>query len=188
MIYIFFLNEKRFLKHSFSFTEKISFNFISVKVFKMAMQEYLDKIEALQSEKNKIVFSNNTDVELCIQKIKNKTTELSFTLSEVLQNSNSKMTIINKNVLKRFSNHLGLLFLEEQESGNVCFANNNEVRPEYKQSFKLIDVLDYIYAFGHSTAFKESQKIIITSETDLFWKLTKIGSSLREITISKGFK
>lgn len=151
----------------------------------MTIQEYLDKIQALESEKNKIVFSNNAYLELYIQKIKNKTTELSFTLTEILQNSNFKKAIINKDILKRFSNHLGLLFLEEQESGNVCFANSDEVRSEYKQSFKLIDVLDYIYAFGHSTTFKESQKIIIiTSETDLFWKLAKIGSSLRERTIS----
>ncbi|MGE8340007.1 hypothetical protein BSF41_25690 [Flavobacterium sp. ACN2] len=150
----------------------------------MTIQGYLDKIEVLQSEKNKTTFSDNADVELCIQKIKNKTTELSFTLTEIFQKSNSKKTIINKDILKRFSNHLGLLFLEEQESGNVCFANSDEVRSEYKQSFKLINMLDYIYAFGHSTAFKESQKIIITSETDLFWKLAKIGSSLRERTIS----
>lgn len=180
MIYIFFLNEKRFLKHSFSFTEKISFNFMTVKVFKMTIQGYLDKIEVLQNEKNKIVYSDNADLELYIQKIKNETTELSFTLTEIFQKSNSKTTIINKDVLKRFSNHLGLLFLEEQESGNVCFANSDEVRSEYKQSFKLIDVLNYIYAFAHSSAFKESQKIIITSETDLFWKLAKIGSGLRK--------
>ncbi|MCM0666261.1 hypothetical protein [Flavobacterium tyrosinilyticum] len=151
----------------------------------MTIQEYLDKIEALQNEKNKIVFSDNADLDLYIQKIKNETRELSFTLTEIFQKSNSKMTIINENILEMFSNHLGLLFLEEQESGNVCFANNNDVRPEYKQSFKLIDGLDYVYAFSHSTAFKESQKIIITSETDLFWKLAKIGSNLRERTLNK---
>lgn len=146
----------------------------------MTIQEYLDKIESLQNEKNKIVYSDNADLELYIQKIKNETRELSFTLTEIFQKSNSKTTIINKDVLEMFSNHLDLLFLEEQESGNVCFANSDEVRSEYKQSFKLIDVLDYIYAFGHSTAFKESQKVIVPSEKDLFWKLVKIGSGIRK--------
>jgi hypothetical protein len=145
----------------------------------MTIQEYLDKIQALQSEKNKTTFSDNADVELCIQKIKNKTTELSFTLTEIFQKSNSEKTIINKDILKRFSNHLGLLFLEEQESGNICFANSDEVRPEYRQSFRLIDFLDYTYAFMHSLVYQESQKIIISSESVVFWKLVKIGLSLR---------
>lgn len=119
-------------------------------------------------------------MELCIQKIKNKTTELSFTLTEIFQKSNSEKTIINKDILKRFSNHLGLLlFLEEQESGNICFANSDEVRPEYRQSFRLIDFLDYTYAFMHSLVYQESQKIIISSESVVFWKLVKIGLSLR---------
>lgn len=139
----------------------------------MTIQEYFAKIEALQSDKN--TSSDNADLELYIQKILKNGTEFSFTLNSLFQKST-----INDNVIAKFSDHLKLLFLDEQESGNVCFANSGEVRPEYRQSFKLIDLLDYVYAFMHSSFYKESQKIIITEETEVFWKLVKIGSNLRK--------
>ncbi|MFC4477823.1 hypothetical protein [Flavobacterium chungangensis] len=144
----------------------------------MTIQEYLNKIEALRQEKTTIAFQENVDLEFCVQKIQQSSPDASFIIDDLFQEI-SEIIFINKDVVKYFANHLGLLFLEEQESGNVCFANSEEVRAEYKQSFKLIDVLDYIYAFGHSTAFKESQKVIVPSEKDLFWKLVKIGLSLR---------
>jgi len=164
----------------FLFIKKYHLNLYHLRLFKMTIQEYLDKIEALQGEKTKIVFSNNADLELCIQKIKSIDTNLSFSLNEILQKSDSKMITVNKDVIKQFSDHLRLLFLEEQNSENVCFANSDEVRSEYRQSFKLIDLLDYVYAFAHSFAFKESERILLASETDFFWKLVKIGSSLRK--------
>ena len=145
----------------------------------MTIKEYLNKIESLQSEKNTIVYSDNADLEFCIQKIKQNSVELSFTLDIFLKKQNSETTILNHEIIKLFENKLELLFLEE-ESGNVCFANSDEVREEYRQSFKLIELLDYIYAFAHSSVFAVFQKIIIPSETELFWKLVKIGSSLRE--------
>mgnify|MGYP003583495161 CR=1 FL=1 len=144
----------------------------------MTIQEYLNKIEALRQEKTAITFQENVDLEFCVQKIQQSSPDASFIIDDLFQET-SEIIFINKDVVKYFANHLGLLFLEEQESGNVCFANSDEVRSEYKQSFKLIDVLDYIYAFGHSTAFKESQKVILSSETVFFWKLVKIGLSLR---------
>ncbi|MDP5200046.1 hypothetical protein [Flavobacterium sp. DG2-3] len=145
----------------------------------MTIKEYLNKIESLKSEKNTIVYSDNADLEFCMQKIKQNSEELFFTLDIFLKKRNSETTILNYEIIKLFENKLGLLFLEE-ESGNVCFANSDEVREEYRQSFKLMDLLDYIYAFEHSSIFTVSQKIIITSETELFWKLVKIGSGLRE--------
>ncbi|WP_286966420.1 hypothetical protein, partial [Flavobacterium sp. UBA4854] len=104
----------------------------------------------------------------------------SFTLDFLLNKQTQESTTVNTEVIKMFSDHLGLFFIGDQESENVCFANSIEVRPEYRQSFRLIDLLDYIYAFAHSYVFKESQKIMLTSETDSFWKLVKIGSRLRK--------
>jgi len=149
----------------------------------MIIKEYWNKIGALQNEESKIAFSNYDDLELYIQKIEEHNTKLSFPFDFLVNKKTSEKAIVNTEVIKKFSDHLGLLLLEEQESGNVCFANSSEVRPEYRQSFRLIDLLDYIYAFGHSTVFKESQKLMLTSETDLFWKLVKIGSSLRKENI-----
>ncbi|WP_289058232.1 hypothetical protein [uncultured Flavobacterium sp.] len=146
----------------------------------MIVQLYLNKIEVLQDEESKTAFSDFDDLELCTQKIKGHNSDLSFTLDFLLNKQTQESTTVNTEVIKMFSDHLGLFFIGDQESENVCFANSIEVRPEYRQSFRLIDLLDYIYAFAHSYVFKESQKIMLTSETDSFWKLVKIGSRLRK--------
>ncbi|WP_338840805.1 hypothetical protein [Flavobacterium ginsenosidimutans] len=139
----------------------------------MTIHEYFSKIEALQDNKN--TFSANADLEFYIQKIQQDCTESSFMLHSLFQKST-----INNTIITKFSDHLKLLFLDEQESGNVCFVNSDEIRPEYRQSFKLIDLLDYIYALGHSSFYQKFQKIIITNEAEVFWKLVKIGSNLRK--------
>lgn len=144
----------------------------------MIIQDYLDKIESLQRERSKIAFPNNDDLELYVQKIQ-QNAESFFMLDDVLQKTSERILLNNK-LVKLFADRLGLLFLEEKESGNVCFANSEEVRPEYRQSLRLIDFLDYIYAFMHSSVYKESEEIIFTSEATLFWKLVKIGSDLRK--------
>lgn len=145
----------------------------------MRIQEYLNRIEVLDNEKSKIALANDADLEFCIQQIKQINIEPSFSFDVLFQKSASEIIIVNDDVIKIFADHLGLLFLEEKESGNVCFANSEEVRPEYRQSFKLIDFLDYIYAFMHSSVYKESKIIMISSETMLFWKLVKMGSDLK---------
>ncbi|MET3026808.1 hypothetical protein ABXT06_09040 [Flavobacterium sp. UW10123] len=143
----------------------------------MTIQDYLNKIEALQRKKTKIAFLDDDDFEFCVQKI-NQSAESFFMLDDLLQ----KFSVIhiNSDIVKLSANGLGLLFLEERESGNICFASSDELRPEYRQSFKLVDFLDYVYAFMHSLVYKESQKIIVPSEKDFFWKLAKIGSDLRK--------
>ncbi|MDQ8013232.1 MAG: hypothetical protein REI96_12335 [Flavobacterium nitrogenifigens] len=145
----------------------------------MTIQEYLNRIEALHNEKSKTAYPNDSDLEFCIQQIKEINTEPSFSFDVLFQTPASEIIIVNNDVIKIFADHLGLLFLEEKESGNVCFANSEEVRPEYRQSFRLIDFLDYIYAFMHSSVYKESKIIMISSETALFWKLVKMGSDLK---------
>lgn len=145
----------------------------------MTIQEYLNKIEALQNEKSAIVSTNDSDLEFCIRQIKEINTEPSFSFDVLFQKSTSEIIIVNNDAIKIFADHLGLLFLEEKESGNICFSNSEEVRSEYRQSFKLIDFLDYVYAFMHFTVYKESKIIMISSETTLFWKLVKMGSDLK---------
>ncbi|WDF64783.1 hypothetical protein [Flavobacterium sp. KACC 22763] len=146
----------------------------------MTIQEYLNRIEALHNERNKITLANDADLEFCIQQIKEIDTESSFSFDVLFQKSASEIIIVNNGAIKIFADHVGLLFLEEEESGNVCFANSEEVRPEYRQSFKLIDFLDYIYAFMHSSVYRESEKIIFSSVAACFWKLVKIGSNVRK--------
>ena len=162
----------------FSFVKKYNLTLYQNGIFKMTIQEYLKKIEALRHQKTTMTFQENVDLEFCVQKIQQSSPDASFTIDDLFQET-SEIIFINKDMVKHFANHLGLLFLKEKEAGNVCFANSEEVRPEYRQSFRLMDFLDYIYAFMHSLVYKETQKIIISSESVVFWKLVKIGLSLR---------
>jgi len=85
---------------------------------------------------------------------------------------------------------LGLTFVPEKEpEGNVCMANNGEVRSEFKQSFATTDLLNYIYAVFHSPnyweKYKECLKIDIhrvpfPADAVEFWKLVEMGGELRQ--------
>jgi predicted helicase len=58
---------------------------------------------------------------------------------------------LNLEIVNKIAKQLGLTFVPEKElEGNVCMANNDEVRPEFRQTLAPIDVLDYIYAVLHS--------------------------------------
>ena len=69
-------------------------------------------------------------------------------------------------------------------------ANNGEVRPEFKQSFAPIDVLDYIYAVLHSPNYREKYKEFLKidfprvpypKDATEFWKLVALGGELRQL-------
>ncbi|HEX8017335.1 MAG TPA: hypothetical protein VF465_19050 [Flavobacterium sp.] len=146
----------------------------------MTIQEYWKKINALNAEENISKLFDGIDLENNVLKILQNTTQTYFT-TEVLYNQSVPETVnLNNEIVKLFADHLGLLFLSEKDAGNVCFANSSELRPEFRQSFTAIELLDYIYAFAHSSFYKEFQKIVITSEADIFWKLVKIGAGLRK--------
>lgn len=86
---------------------------------------------------------------------------------------------------------LGLEFTNEKEAAcNVCFANSDELRPEFMQSFTLIDLEDYVYAVLHSTTYREKYKEFLKidfphvpypTDTSTFWKLVALGGQLRQI-------
>lgn len=98
---------------------------------------------------------------------------------------------LNPEIIKQIADGLGLTFTNEKETeSDVCFANSDEVRPEFKQSFAPIDLLDYIYAVLHSPCYREKYKEFlkidfprIPAPLDLakFTKLVKLGSELRQI-------
>lgn len=136
----------------------------------MTIQEYIEQINISKN----LTSDRNTDLENMVSKMISFENGFQFQIAELFQNQNLSSVLLSK-----IEKTLNLIFIKEELETNVCFANTDEVRPEYKQSFQLIDLLDYIYAFKHSSDFKESQKILFTSDTDLFWKLVKIGSGLR---------
>ena len=125
---------------------------------------------------------------------KNKTDQQSL-LNENIRTPNLNMEIVNE-----IAEGLGLEFVTEKEEGNVCLANDKEVRSEFRTTFAPIDLLDYIYAVLHSPTYRETYKEFLKidfprvpypspltpkggmEETqEKFWKLVKLGSELRQI-------
>ncbi|SFE86273.1 type ISP restriction/modification enzyme [Flavobacterium xueshanense] len=98
---------------------------------------------------------------------------------------------LNAEIVNQITKQLGLTFVAEKEpEGNVCMANNHEVRPEFRETFAPIDILDYIYAVLHSPTYREKYKeflkidfpkIPYPKDTKTFWELVELGSQIREI-------
>ncbi|MBZ4044195.1 hypothetical protein [Flavobacterium hibisci] len=145
----------------------------------MNIHEYCNKIKALSAEENIPQLSDHIDLENIVSKILQDINGSYFTIADFFEES-VESVILNNKIVKLFSDRLGLLFSGEKEAGNVCFANSSELRSEFRQNFTAVELLDYVYAFAHCSFYKESRKVAITSETDLFWKLVKIGSCLKK--------
>ena len=98
---------------------------------------------------------------------------------------------LNLEIVNQIAKQLNLSFVPEKESeGNVCMANNDEVRPDFKQNFAPIDILDYIYAVLHSPTYREKYKeflkidfpkIPFPKDAKTFWELVALGSQIRQI-------
>ena len=103
-------------------------------------------------------------------------------------------------IVNEIAKGLGLEFTPEKEDGNVCLANDKDVRSEYRTTFAPIDLLDYIYAVLHSPTYRKTYKEFlkidfprvpypspltpkggIEETQEKFWKLVKLGSELRQI-------
>jgi len=142
----------------------------------MTIQEYSNKIINLSVEEKIPQLFDDTDLETTVSKILKDNSNTYFTFQDLFEESVS----LNSKIIKSFSDRLGLLFLSEKEAGNVCFANSIELRPEFRQNFTAVELLDYVYAFAHSSFYKKSKKITMTSEADIFWKMVKIALCLRK--------
>ena len=133
-----------------------------------------------------------------------ETTTQQSLLKEVVRTPNLNMEIVNE-----IAKGLGLAFTPEKEDGNVCLANDKDVRSEFRTTFAPIDLLDYIYAVLHSPTYRETYKEflkidfpripyphhvgagrdVVGTGRDLsvqeiqenFWKLVALGGELRQI-------
>lgn len=73
------------------------------------------------------------------------------------------------NLIQQIEQKLGLQFLKETNSRNLCFVNNNdELQNEFKQSFTEQD-------FYHFLNYFENQAINIPDDALTFWQLVKKG-------------
>lgn len=90
---------------------------------------------------------------------------------------------INQTALKTRLNFI----LAKDPEGNVCMANNREIRPEFRQNFTPTDMLDYTYAIMHSSKFGTAKKEYLENNfpapknAEMFWDLALLGSKIKQI-------
>lgn len=84
-------------------------------------------------------------------------------------------------VVQQITTGLGLTFTCEGEAeGEVCFARNPSLRPEFKQTFTSTDLQNYIYAVSHiPTCYKKHQDLLSTKDAATFWNIVAAGAQAR---------
>ena len=147
----------------------------------MTTSQYFTKLLALSDSENRY---EDSDLESIIMKIISDNTSSFFNLAALFEKSVEEDRKANIEIINQIANTLGLMFINQKErEGNVCFANNQDLRPEFKQSFTLLDLLDFSSAVLHSRIYRQVKQdfleIPIPSDSCIFWQLVQIGSNLR---------
>ncbi|HEU4791503.1 MAG TPA: type ISP restriction/modification enzyme [Flavobacterium sp.] len=95
---------------------------------------------------------------------------------------------LTEEIINQIAHKIGLHFiLAKDPEGNICMANNKEVRPEFRQTFAPTDILDYAYAILHSSNFSSAEKKILKTNfpypknAEIFWKLAELGFQIKQI-------
>lgn len=104
----------------------------------------------------------------------------------------SKKLNLNGKIINTFSACLGLAYVPDIIiPGNVCMAADAEVRMEFRITFSAMDILDYIYAVAFSKPPESSEKrfpeIHYPRNTDLFWQVVSLGTTLRKIHLLESY-
>lgn len=94
---------------------------------------------------------------------------------------------LDKQIIQQIANSLGLTFINPNEaSGEVCYANEPGLRPEFRQSFTATDLLDYVYAVLQTQTEQDGEflktgvaQVPYPTNTDVFWQLVQAGGRLR---------
>lgn len=157
-----------------------------INTFCMTIEQYLNEIKTLQPTES--IF--DPELENFLLKIPSNESNSFFTLKNLFQKSENGTFVLNKEILGKIVKGTNLLFFDKIENGNVCFANNSELRFEFRQNFNVIDLLDFCYAVLHTSVFKENldnenKRIPIPSDSDVFWQLAKFGVRFREEKFQK---
>ena len=99
-------------------------------------------------------------------------------------------TEIFKPVVDKISRQLGLIFIPQNApEGNVCFMTNPRLRQEFKTTFTLRDVINFVHAVLHSAVYRSElrdfekvdlSQIRCPEDLDTFWELVRKGEDLRQ--------
>lgn len=145
-------------------------------------QYFLKLLDLSHSEKE----CEDADLEHSIMEITSDRNPSFFNFAALFEKSvgDRKANVINIEIINQIAEILGLLFINPKErEGNVCFANRQDLRPAFKQSFALLDLLDFSSAVLHSRIYCQGKQdfleIPIPSDSCIFWQLVQIGSNLR---------
>ncbi|MEX2592644.1 MAG: type ISP restriction/modification enzyme [Anditalea sp.] len=113
---------------------------------------------------------------------------------QAIGKASGKTPNLNAAILQKIAEGLGLTFVPEKEkASNVCFANSEELRPEFKLTFAPIDILDYVFAILHSPTFWEKYREFLKMDFPLipyphqelaFWELVESGGKIRQVQLS----
>jgi predicted helicase len=149
-------------------------------------------------------FMSNCFVDMCTLSAQSKESTNVFLLylysdtanQQTIEQTPTRTPNLNIDIISKMAASLNLTFTPEKETeGETCFANNPDLRPEFRTSFAPIDVLDYIYAVLHSPTYREKYKEFLKidfprvpypKDTDTFWSLVQLGSELRSLHLLEG--
>ena len=102
-------------------------------------------------------------------------------LNRISRNIESSKTTM----LATLEDKLGLRFniTTRDTAGNVCFADDPNLRPEFRNSFVAIDLWDYYYAQWHNPRWWEeripNEQYLQWPDPGGFWKSVALGKNLR---------
>ncbi|GAB3913554.1 hypothetical protein [Mucilaginibacter boryungensis] len=77
-------------------------------------------------------------------------------------------------LIQHVSSNLGLLYISPGDTeGNVCYANEPSLRPEFRQSFTLQHIKNYLRALAHHPALLQRYAAHLkTSDTGVVYPLS----------------
>jgi hypothetical protein len=149
----------------------------------MTTSQYFTKLLALSDSEKEY---EDSDLEKGIVKIMSDSNPSFINLAALFEKPAGarEANVINIEIINQITTIVGLLFINQKErEGNVCFANSQDLRPEFKQSFTLLELLDFSSAVLHSRIYRQGKQdfleIPIASDSCIFWQLVQIGSNLR---------
>ena len=106
-------------------------------------------------------------------------------VSKSLDRVASHIERLSPEITEKLQSHLGLQFymMSRDASGNVCFAEDPNLRPDFRTGFHPFDLWDYYYALWHSPVWwvnlKPHQENLPWPDSRSFWRIVALGKKLR---------
>lgn len=99
----------------------------------------------------------------------------------------ARIELMKPTDIMKIQTHLGLQFqkMSRNASGNVCFADDPNLRPDFRTSFHPFDLWDYYYAIWHDPGWWEARisrdEYLPLPASRPFWKIVSLGKELRNL-------